>query len=213
MIDCPNGDVRDVLPDYVNDRLAAPARAEVEQHLASCGACRDEVDLLRGLRTTLRRAPAVDVDAISAAIAPYRAPSSAVAGRRWAADWRIAAAIAAIAIGGTSVALLRDGGPADGDGGSTAVVAGPARGVDASPGAVSTPVTPAPDVVRIDTPAARSPDSPPARELAMAAGAIGELSDGELSALVEGLESLDALPSAEVEAAEALPASTLEEPS
>jgi hypothetical protein len=39
-------------------------------------------------------------------------------------------------------------------------------------------------------------------ELAMAAGAIGELSDRELSALVEGIESLDGLPSTEVEGAE-----------
>ena len=45
----------------------------------------------------------------------------------------------------------------------------------------------------------------------MAGGAIGELSDGELSALVEGIESLEALPSAEVESAEPLAAGVQEE--
>jgi hypothetical protein len=40
----------------------------------------------------------------------------------------------------------------------------------------------------------------------MAGGAIGELSDGELSALVEGIESLEAIPSAEAEGAETLDA-------
>ncbi|HEU4720905.1 MAG TPA: hypothetical protein VFS59_06040, partial [Gemmatimonadaceae bacterium] len=49
-----------------------------------------------------------------------------------------------------------------------------------------------------------APSTPAAqpRELAMAGGTIGELSDGELSALVEGIESLDALPSADVDDAE-----------
>jgi hypothetical protein len=37
------------------------------------------------------------------------------------------------------------------------------------------------------------------RELAVDAGSITDLSDGELSALVEGIESLDAVPSTEVE--------------
>jgi hypothetical protein len=40
--------------------------------------------------------------------------------------------------------------------------------------------------------------------LAMTGGAIGELSDGELSTLVNEIESLDALPSAEVESPGAL---------
>jgi hypothetical protein len=40
------------------------------------------------------------------------------------------------------------------------------------------------------------------RELAIAGGAIADLSDRELSALVEGIESLDGLPSAEVETPE-----------
>ena len=40
------------------------------------------------------------------------------------------------------------------------------------------------------------------RELAMAGGTITDLSDGELSALVDGIESLDAVPSTEVEGEE-----------
>ena len=33
MIDCPNGGVRDALPDYLNDRLDAARRRQVESHL------------------------------------------------------------------------------------------------------------------------------------------------------------------------------------
>jgi len=177
MIDCPNGDVRDVLPDYVNDRLDAHRRAEVERHLAACDLCRDEVSLLRGLRATIRRAPTVDVDAIAAAIPPYRAPVR----RGWTTGWRAAAAIAAIAVGGTSIALLRDDAPT-------------AR--DAVPG----PVVQAPGQIA----------PPPSPELVMAGGSISDLSDGELSTLVDGIESLDALPMTEVDGTQPLPLSAQE---
>ena len=206
MIDCPNGDVRDVLPDYVNHRLAAPERSDVETHLASCAACRDEVALLRGLQATLRRVPEVKVDAIAAAIPPYRAPVK----HGWAAGWRVAAAVVAIAVGGTSIALLRDGSGSGADTASTRIAAGGSSGVGSTPGSATPRTTAAP---RADAPASPSGTPTPTRELAIAAGAIGELSDGELSALVEGLESLDALPSTEVEGAEPLPADALEEPS
>ena len=60
MNDCPNGDLRDLLPDFLHDRLNAADRAVVEAHLAGCDDCREELELLRNLRGTLRRAPAVD---------------------------------------------------------------------------------------------------------------------------------------------------------
>lgn len=208
MIDCPNGDVRDVLPDYVNDRLPARERAEVETHLASCAACRDEVALLRGLRSTLRRAPGVNVDAIAAAIPPYRAPVQ----HGWVAGWRVAAAVIAIAVGGTSIALLRDGPGSDAEEPSRRVAARGSSGVGSTAGSAAPRATPAPDSARPELAAPPSAITP-TRELAIAAGAIGELSDGELSALVEGLESLDALPSTDVDGAEELPVEALEEPS
>jgi len=212
MIDCPNGDVRDLLPDFLHGRLDASRRAEVEQHLAGCEACRDELSLLRGLRATMDRGPRVRVDEVAAAIPPYRPPVR----RSSATAWRAAAAIAAIAIGGTSITLLRDRGPdarrveaprvvveaesirergstdiaaaVPSSGETTSTVPGGGRPV---PGPVSDPVD--------------------GRELAMAGGAIGELSDGELSALVAGIESLEALPSAEVESVESLSAGVQEE--
>ena len=60
--------------------------------------------------------------------------------------------------------------------------------------------TPAPPSAPVAVaPAAAEPVS-----LAMTGGAIGELSDGELSTLVSEIESLDALPSEEVESSGAL---------
>ena len=102
MIDCPNGDVRDLLPDYLHDRLESSARMSVERHLAGCAACRDELALLRDLRGTLQRAPRIDVAAVAAAIPAYRP----AARKGWTTGWRVAAAVAAIVVGGASIALL-----------------------------------------------------------------------------------------------------------
>ena len=191
MIDCPNGDVRDVLPDYVNDRLDVSRRVEVERHLETCAACRAEVALLRDLRATMRRSPTVNVDAIAAAIPAYRAPVA----RGWTAGWRTAAAIAAIAVGGASLVLLRDDAPADREVRTPPIAQAPT--IDDSTSASVVPRRPrAPDVGPSTNP---SPASVSSRELALAGGSIGDLSDGELSALVEDLESLDAVPSAEVD--------------
>jgi anti-sigma factor RsiW len=196
MIDCPNGEVRDALPDYLNERLEPARMREVESHLAGCAACREELSLLRALRATAHGAPVVDVEAIAARIPPYRAPAR----RGWATSARVAAAVAAIAIGGTSVALLRERTATTPAEVAPRVAIAPISSPDAPP-AVSAPVA-------IEAPSAGSTSAPHAagapavRELAIAGGTIADLSDRELSALVDGIESLDGVPSAEVETPE-----------
>ena len=201
MTDCPNGEVRDALPDYLNDRLDAARRREVEAHLTGCATCREELSLLRALRATVRRAPAVDAEAIAASIPAYRAPVR----RRWATSGRIAAAIVAIAVGGTSIVLLRDRPPAGPVEPSRPIAEAPvAVAPEPSPDSapiVATPMAEAPVAGRA-IPEPTSGGAAAARELAIAGGSIADLSDRELSALVEGIESLDGLPSAEVEAPE-----------
>ena len=108
MTDCPNGDIRDLLPDLLHGRLDAVARAEVESHLRGCEDCRDELELLRSMRSALRRAPAVNVERIAAEIPPYRAPVQQRPARSWG-GWRIAAAVMLLAAGGTSVVVARNG--------------------------------------------------------------------------------------------------------
>lgn len=207
MIDCPSGDIRDLLPDLLHGRLDAAERERVEAHVAGCEPCRDELALLRDLRTTMRRAPAMDATAIAAAIAPYRAPVR----RSWA-TWRAAAAIATIAIGGTSIAIV-----------NRQPNAPTAATVAQNP--VEPAVRPAPSAREAPAPATEVPavaakDSAPTddasapnvqqstRELAMGSGTVGDLSDRELTALLNDIETLDALPSADVETA--LPVTPLE---
>jgi hypothetical protein len=207
MSDCPNGDVRDLLPDYLHDRLTLADRREVDAHLATCAACRDELALLRDLRGTLRRAPAVDVDAIAAAIPAYRTPAP----RRVASGWRVAAAVVAIAVGGTSVVLLQRVASPSRSPAPRQVADVPAAG-EAVASVPTEAAPPASDELANAGQSAESlpePIQPLERELAVAGAAINELSDGELASLVADLETLDAVPSTEVETGESLTAVAL----
>jgi hypothetical protein len=211
MIDCPNGDVRDLLPDYLHDRLASSARTSVERHLAECAACRDELALLRDLRGALNRAPRIDVAAVAAAIPAYRPPAR----KSWATGWRAAAAIAAIAAGGASFALLtRSGQPPTIAQGPAAAPASQTHGVGPAAPPTATAQLPEPAEPRPVASsasaaprtggAAKSVEMPGGEELAIASGTIADLSDGELSDLIGDLDSLDAVPSTDVEVTESL---------
>ena len=209
MNDCPNADVRDLLPDLVHGRLDAETRATVEAHMAGCADCRAELALLRDLRGSLRRTPRLDLAAIAAAVPAYRAPVR----RSWV-GWRTAAAITMLVAGGSSVALLQRNVAPHVDSDSVASV--PVSSVPAPVSApVATPSTipgsapvqtplpekPAPVVSQppiIAAPVARVPDSD-GRELAMGGGSLNDLSDRELTSLLKDIESLDAVPSVEVD--------------
>src|SRR5262245_6555376 len=106
MNDCVNAEMRDRLPELLHDRLPANVRAELVAHVAACADCREELELLRALRSVLGGpAPRVDVASIVSALP--RAPSQLrPRSRRTWADWRIAAAITVLAVGGSSVALI-----------------------------------------------------------------------------------------------------------
>jgi hypothetical protein len=113
-------------------------------------------------------------------------------------------------VGGTSIALLAHTrqrtqvarGPV-----VQAVAPAPDAGVHAAaPAAPVTPpptVEPAPMVARVAPTVTHAP-VPRGEELAVAGGAIDDLSDGELSALLNEIESLDAVPSTEVESSESM---------
>ena len=105
MTDCPNGLMRDQLPEYVHGVLAADAAALVEAHLAECADCRAEVAVLGNVRAALRQGtPVVNVATIVSALpAPRRAARRAP--RRFAvvARWQYAAAAALVLAVGSSV--------------------------------------------------------------------------------------------------------------
>ena len=180
MTDCPNGEVRDLLPELLHGLLSPAAQRTVESHVGDCAECQAELALLRTLNASMRRTPRIDAEHISASVVPYRTPVK----RSWA-GWRAAAAIILLAAGGTSVALLQRGDARRPD--ITAVGGSPGR---TAPLAVV--VSPAPEPARA-APVAM------ARELATGSSSIGDLDDDELTALLADLETVEVVPSADVD--------------
>ena len=69
MTDCPDGLMRDLLPEYAHGVLGAEAAARVSAHLDACDACRAELALLAQLRAGLDvDTPRIDVAAIARAL-------------------------------------------------------------------------------------------------------------------------------------------------
>jgi hypothetical protein len=75
MNDCSNANIRDQLPDLLHDRLSVSVRAAVMAHVDGCMDCRDELELLRGVRGALvAQTPRVDIAYVVGALpkAPTR---------------------------------------------------------------------------------------------------------------------------------------------
>ena len=192
MNDCPNGEIRDLLPDLLHHRLAPDAQRLVEAHVSACARCQEELALLRGMSRALRRAPAVDVGEIVAAIPAYRASA-----RRYWSGWRIAAAITFVAAGGTSLAVVRHREVAPGENVGVATAVTPdSRGGDPDS---ARPLVVAPVPMDASSRASGAAGAPATRELAVASATIADLDERELSTLLQDLESIDAMPSVEVE--------------
>lgn len=213
MTDCPNAEMRDLLPDLVHGRLDAAARADVERHVRDCDECAAEVRLLRELRSALHAAPNVDVAAIVAAVPDYRRPG----GRSWI-GWRTAATITVLVAGGSSVAVLERGGTSLADTARSmpsvmAPVVAPAPQVALpvqAPASATESATVAVARPRIESPATRQQPVPAVhevdgRELAVGGGSLNELNDRELASLLKDIESLDGLPTVDVDNAALAP--------
>src|ERR1044072_1322824 len=93
MIDCPNVEMRDRLPDRANDTLVVAERELVLAHLTDCAACTAEIEILRTTRLILlKTTPKVNVPGIVSALPQYgvKSVSSAPSARRgWANSWRV----------------------------------------------------------------------------------------------------------------------------
>lgn len=197
MIDCPNAEMRDRLPDLLHERLDVSTRAAVMAHVENCAACSAELVLLREARVALSSGVrSVDAAAIArAVVARVPVPALSTTRRRTWVDWRIAAAVAFVAVGGASFVALR---------------AVRQQSTIAPKTETTLAVTP-PVVVAPPVGATTSAGAPPVRhqtpesvtvaqraELS-AAGGMSDLSDSELKALLNDLEKMDAVPPIEPE--------------
>lgn len=107
MTDCPNVEMRELLPDYLDGSLSASRRAEVDSHIASCDDCAEELALLRLVRQAYAEtSPAVNVAGIVAAL-PRKAVRPVRRPWRTSQAFQIAAAVSFIAVGGISLTVAR----------------------------------------------------------------------------------------------------------
>lgn len=204
MRDCENVDVRDRLPDLLNERLGSAERALVEAHVRECVDCSAELALLREARTAVRSAaPDVDVAAIARAVqdrlvvrsaltaAPIAAPVQRGTRRtpRWSGmPLRAAAAVVLMAVGAGGVLVARRG-----DQPATVTP----RVESTTP--IATPTAPTAPTAQTE-PLAMNDSHPAAhtREPAPASSALGatfsDLSDAELAAVIRELDGDATLP-------------------
>lgn len=167
MSDCPNVEIRELLPDYLSGTLAAPRRVEVEGHLAGCQDCQDELSVLRLVREAYAEAPSVNVSAIVGALPrPSVRPVIKPALKTWRRSYalQVAAAVSFVALGGLSLTVARSF--FNGNGGVVL-----------------------PDTVAV-SPAITNGDAP----VISFAGGVSDLEDEDIEALLSALESIEALP-------------------
>jgi anti-sigma factor RsiW len=195
MRDCENAEIRDRLPDLLHGRLDGPARSEALAHLAACADCATELDLLRSVNAACAAAtPAVDVGRIVDAIVPpgptmRRASRPDVRRVSWRRRVGTGVSLALAAGLGALVMLRQDVVPT-----STVTPGAPAveRSALVPAPAVGAPAASAAPA-RATSPTAAQPAE---RELAVDES-LGDISDGALLALLNEIETLEAVQVAE----------------
>jgi anti-sigma factor RsiW len=189
---CTDSNIQEMLPDLLHGTLPANARERVEAHLATCDECREDVEILRTVKTAAVFAPRIDVDRVVRQIPPYRAivpPTERPATTRMV-SWLVAAALAVVVVGGGSLVLMR---PTAGN------VQPPVASTQLPPRPTpAESISVAPGVRNGGTPVktAVATASPRPRALALAAN-VDDLSDGDLVQLMNDMSRFDALPASE----------------
>ncbi len=197
MHDCDDGVIRDLLPDYLHGSLEPELRAQVESHLAHCAVCAEELGFLRTARSSFET-PQLDIRAIVRASQQVRVVrDEPVVTALWGRSrWRIAAAVSFLLVGTVSVQLLRQQYGSD-----RAAAPMLDSAIAALPGAGAGLVVPG-DSPKLggavaESSVAKARKASPGLEMG---GALSDLTEDQLRALLETIDGADAVPSAEPEA-------------
>jgi hypothetical protein len=201
MTDCANVEMKELLPDFVHDRLGSAEAARVKSHVSDCAECSAELELIRAVMASTPAAPAMDVAAIVAKLPQPPSRVDSVARPAMARDGRVfrfgvrqlpIAAAVALAASLAFVVVGRQKSPTEIRPGASAQA--PA-GIPAS----SRPAE--------KTPAAASKVLASASRVAPAAsltlgGSTEDLSDESLAILVDEIDRMDPVPGSEPESLE-----------
>src|SRR6266513_4283710 len=69
---CIDTEIQEMLPDLLHRTLADAERQRVEAHVAGCESCREELQILRTVKSAAVFAPTIDVDRVVRQIPAYR---------------------------------------------------------------------------------------------------------------------------------------------
>jgi hypothetical protein len=197
MSDCANVEMRELLPGLATGTLDAATRARVDEHLINCAECASELETLRLVRAAFASAPAVNVSRVVAAlpkpVMAARGPRRPEPVKRWM-DWRVAAALTMITVGGLSLAVSQRT--------RSGTAAPPRDSMAVSKTAVTSPNSAAADSPRVIGTAPRdtrpSPTTnrrpPTAKAQLSFGGGTDDLDDASLKALLGALEEIDRAP-------------------
>lgn len=184
MTDCPNAEIRDLLPDWVHGTLRGHAASEVAAHVATCEPCAREVELLKALRGAMDIDPPIDVERVAAAVTQRTLGAAGRPKRR-----RLVPIVGGLAVAASALfaAFLVSEGE-EGDATMTPVSAVAGAPDTAMPRATGSS----------DSGSAGAVVSPPAMRLADAGmgvgGALSDLDDAGLEALLQRLDAMEAIP-------------------
>jgi hypothetical protein len=189
---CTEKEIQEMLPDLLHGTLAADTRARVEAHVASCEQCREELEVLRTVKSAAVFAPVINVDQVVRQIPPYQkiVPAVERPTTTRVVSWLVAASVAIALVGGGSLVIAR----------RDAVNGQP--GVAITPSITSTPAQPTsePSGTKTVLPSQTTVAStePHTHALALAAD-VGGLTDGHLEQLMTEMAQFDALPATEAD--------------
>ena len=190
---CIDSDIQEMLPDLLHRALADDELARVEAHVAACESCREDLDVLRTVKSAAVFAPSIDVDWVVRQIPPYRAiiPVRERPASTRLVSWLVAASLALVAVGGGSL-LLQSNSSRASDSPGYRQLPGAIAKAPASANANAAESVTAPGAVALPSVSAQP------HALALAAEADG-LSDGGLVQLMNDMDRFDALPGSEPE--------------
>ncbi len=192
MSKCIDNEIQEMLPDVLHGALVSDARARVEAHVASCESCREDLDVLRAVKSAAIFAPSIDVDHVVRQIPPYTpiVPAVERPARTRVVSWLVAASLALAVAGGGSALVIRQWGGTSATNVASGVPSAPRQSTQTPAAATREPGIP--DV----KPAPVEPSR--ARGLALASD-VDALSDGNLVQLMNEMDKFDALPGSEPE--------------
>src|SRR5256885_4038799 len=182
---CTDSEIQEMLPDLEHGGLAAVTRQSVEEHLAGCESCREDLRIIRMVKSASVFEPSIDAERVVRQIPPYRMPSlpREVPARTRVVQWLVAATVGVLLIGGGAMLKNRQTNPGD-------VGLGPSR--ESGRPLIVAESLPSPEL------GGTLPEVRHTPALSLVAD-VHELSDGNLQQLMDEIDNFDALPNSEPE--------------